>query len=321
MRHIIPISGKDSLAAAIVQTTRFPELSYEFFFNDTGCELPPVYEWLNKVERITGWKIKRIGQPLEKIIEGYNGFLPGQRSRYCTRESKIQPMERWLDGDRCTIYYGLRSDENRTGYVPLAGSKITPSYPLRPDGVWPGLDLAGVWSLLKVKNIEPPKFEWTRLIDAVAAKMPSDWQEKISEIEYSVLFSWRTRANCYLCFYQRQYELLGLLEHYPALYRRMAAFEKPASEKPKAKRKVKVSESRQCVLEVGDAEPIDSLYTWRDGYSLDELANDAEMQRRIFNRRVDEVCNYILSKYQGQLLGLVVDNEISERSCGLLCGK
>ena len=34
MRHLILISGKDSLACAIVQTERAPSLPYEFVFND-----------------------------------------------------------------------------------------------------------------------------------------------------------------------------------------------------------------------------------------------------------------------------------------------
>ena len=64
MRHIIPISGKDSLATALVQTTRYPNLPYEFLFNDVGCELPETYAWLDAVERKTGWKINRVGKCL-----------------------------------------------------------------------------------------------------------------------------------------------------------------------------------------------------------------------------------------------------------------
>lgn len=58
MRHIIPISGKDSLATAIVQITRDPSLEYEFVFNPTGLELPPVFEWIDNVEKYYGEKLK-----------------------------------------------------------------------------------------------------------------------------------------------------------------------------------------------------------------------------------------------------------------------
>ena len=40
MRHIIPISGKDSLATAISQRARFPDVPYEYVYNDTRMELP-----------------------------------------------------------------------------------------------------------------------------------------------------------------------------------------------------------------------------------------------------------------------------------------
>lgn len=51
MRHIIPISGKDSLWTAIYQKQKDPSLPYEYLFNDTGAELPDTYAWLDKVER------------------------------------------------------------------------------------------------------------------------------------------------------------------------------------------------------------------------------------------------------------------------------
>lgn len=50
MRHIIPISGKYSLAAALVQLQIDPSLDYEYVFNPTGAELPCVFEWIKKVE-------------------------------------------------------------------------------------------------------------------------------------------------------------------------------------------------------------------------------------------------------------------------------
>lgn len=68
MRHIIPISGKDSLATAIVQTTMHPELCYEYIYNDTYAELPETYDWLNSVEKKMGFSIQRIGKSLKDVI-------------------------------------------------------------------------------------------------------------------------------------------------------------------------------------------------------------------------------------------------------------
>lgn len=43
IRHIIPISGKDSLCTAIVQR-QAEALEYEYLFNPTGSELPEVFQ-------------------------------------------------------------------------------------------------------------------------------------------------------------------------------------------------------------------------------------------------------------------------------------
>ena len=59
MKHIIPISGKDSLTTAIVQINRQPDLNYEFIYNDTGAELPETYEWINKIEQQLNIKINK----------------------------------------------------------------------------------------------------------------------------------------------------------------------------------------------------------------------------------------------------------------------
>ena len=60
MRHIIPISGKDSLATAIVQKRISPDIEYEYVFNPTGAELPEVFEWLDKVEVYSALVLFRI---------------------------------------------------------------------------------------------------------------------------------------------------------------------------------------------------------------------------------------------------------------------
>lgn len=165
MRHLMLISGKDSLAAALVQTARAPELHYEFVFNDVGTELPEAYAWLDEVERKTGWEIKRVGVSLLEKIAAFGGYLPSRRNRYCTRSGKIEPMEELIGEDECTVYYGLRADEDRVGYVPFRKPNMTPAYPLRDSGI----DLQGVFSILDARGLVPPDFFWGRLYDAAAA--------------------------------------------------------------------------------------------------------------------------------------------------------
>lgn len=48
-RHILGISGgKDSAALAVYMRDNYPELDIEYFFTDTGKELPEVYDFLGR---------------------------------------------------------------------------------------------------------------------------------------------------------------------------------------------------------------------------------------------------------------------------------
>lgn len=286
MRHIIPISGKDSLATALIQTARYPDLPYEFIFNDVGAELPETYQWLKEVERQTGWEIVRIGKDLQALIALRNGFLPSPRARYCTRETKIEPMKAYLKGTEATIYYGLRADEVRTGYVPIGSDTIIPSYPLRDMGI----DLQGVYAICQARGLEPPTFFWQRLYDAVSASVEwANWEERLNRTEKRILFSGRSRANCFFCFFQRQYEFLWLYETHHALYVTSRDMEKDE-------------------------------YTFQPTFRLAELEDEAR-RADIFNRKVSDTVKYIRGKYQSNLFPLEVDSEIALTSCGLLCGK
>lgn len=165
MRHIIPISGKDSLATAIWQTTHHPELNYEFVFNDTRAELPETYEWLARVESVLGIRIERIGKNLEAIIDE-QAILPSPRIRFCTERAKIRPMDRFIGAETAIVYFGLRADEpDRVGAFKT--KKLTPCYPLREAGI----GLATVYRIVQGRDLMPPSFFWQRLYDAVAKQM------------------------------------------------------------------------------------------------------------------------------------------------------
>jgi hypothetical protein len=330
MRHIIPISGKDSLATALLQTAHRPDLPYEFVFNDTGCELPETYGWLAQVEQKTGWGIARIGESLEAKIRSYNGFLPGPRSRYCTIETKIEPFEACLGGDRATVYYGLRADERRTGYIPFAGSSITPAYPLRrkdEGGIAPnGFDLQAVYAILEARDLLPPDFFCPDLYKAVSDRLHDvEWEAQLTRWQRRSLFSWRSRGNCYMCFYQQQFELLGLLKYHPDYFWRMASFEKRHADQPEAKRQKRSPSAQQLALIDTPVAPPDWAYTWRSEYSLESFAGDRAMQDRIFAKRVDQVVKQILEILSARTFGAAINFEIADdmadTSCGLICGK
>ena len=54
-RHVLGLSGgRDSAALAMYMRQNRPELDIDYFFTDTGKELPEVYEFLVKLEGFFG---------------------------------------------------------------------------------------------------------------------------------------------------------------------------------------------------------------------------------------------------------------------------
>ena len=59
MRNICGISGgKDSSALAVYMRNKVPDM--EYFFCDTGAELPETYKYLAKLEVVLGKKIAKL---------------------------------------------------------------------------------------------------------------------------------------------------------------------------------------------------------------------------------------------------------------------
>ena len=296
-RHIIPISGKDSLATAIWQTELAPALPYEFVYNDTRAELPETYQWLDLVDKTLGITITRLGKNLEAMIAEH-GMLPSVRIRFCTRDSKIRPMRRFLKGGKAFVYFGLRADEpDRVGAWET--SSLIPKYPLREAGI----GLATVYRIVEGRDLMPPAFLWQRLFDAVTtdvgpvgADIINGWPRWVKDR----VFAWRSRPNCFFCFFQRRYEWVGLLEHHPDLFDKAVAIE----------------------TEFGNGEGM------RRGAGFNWIAEDYPLSRirenapAIFEKRVAAICKLIRSQQQGELFkGTLDEMDIVGTSCGLLCGK
>lgn len=294
MRHIIPISGKDSLATAIVQRTLEPDLPYEFIYNDTRMELPETYEWLDLVESTLGIKIIRIGKSLEAIIYE-KGMLPSASMRYCTQESKIVPMNKWLNKEPSVIYIGLRFDEDRAGLEPAKNQTVR--YPLKENH----MRLSNVYDVCKSKNLMPPKFFWERLFNRVAEILqcsPEAIRKQISEeMVFDRMFAWRSRPNCFMCFYQRRYEWIGLREFHPLLFNHAKEIEEKFA---------------------GDRR--ENAFYWIQDLPLSELEKKVNYY---FSKRAMDLASIISKKFQGDFFShLIIDNmELAQKSCGLFCGK
>lgn len=288
MRHIIPISGKDSLATALVQISKEPDLPYELVFNPTGAEIPGVTDWINRVAEYLQRPITFVGEDLFEIIEDYNYFLPSRRARYCTRQSKIEPFEKWIGNDECMVYYGIRADENRQGYTNPTG-RITPVLPL----VLAGMGITEVYKIISEHGLKPPTFFWQPVFDAVNRVVDVS-QTNLTEWQIDVLFAGRTRANCYFCFNQRKYEWVWLLDTHPDLFWKAESMEHLGGEKS---------------------------YYW----GADSLKSISENADKIRKKRIDAIIKTLRSAQHGVIN--FPDNEVdfidtlSITSCGLFCGK
>lgn len=195
LRHIVSLSGgKDSTALAVYLRDRISEL--EYVFCDTGAELPETYEYLERLQVYLGRPIVYLradGKTLFDRIREHGGFLPSPRVRWCTRELKIQPFERYVGSDYAYVYIALRADETgRTGYLPRRPN-IVPKYPF----IEAGITHDDVLRILETSGLGLPEY-----------------------------YRWRSRSGCFCCFFQQRVEWIGLLENHPELYWRAAELEK-----------------------------------------------------------------------------------------------
>lgn len=197
VRHILGLSGgKDSTALAVYMHQRVPEM--EYFFCDTGKELPETYEYLERVQARLGIKIARLSaeRDFDWWLDVYNGFLPSPNSRWCTKQLKIAPLERFIGDDHAISYVGIRADEHRDGYISTRPTVVA-RYPFKEDGL--------------------VKEDIVKLLEDSGIGMPS-------------YYSWRSRSGCSFCFFQRKYEWVMLAEKHPEQFAEAVRYEQEHSD-------------------------------------------------------------------------------------------
>jgi len=202
-RHILGVSGgRDSAALAVYMRQHHPALQIEYFFTDTGKELPEVYEFLDKLEGFLGKPIERLNpdRDFDFWLSEYGNFLPSPRTRWCTRQLKLRPLEHWLrddleSGTMVHSYVAIRSDEpSREGYQ-STHPNMKVHLPLRDAEI----DRAGVLEILSQAEVGEPAY-----------------------------YGWRSRSGCTFCFYQQKIEWVRLAEHHPDHFDEAVAYEKTA---------------------------------------------------------------------------------------------
>jgi len=204
-KHVLGLSGgRDSAALAVFMRQHHPELDIEYFFTDTGKELPEVYEYLGRLEGFLGQPILRLNpdRDFDFWLKQYNDFLPSPQSRWCTRQLKLRPFEQWLrpkleDGETIYSYVAIRSDEEyREGYA-SKNDRLIVRLPFKEVGI----DKAGVLEILDSAGLGLPTY-----------------------------YEWRTRSGCTFCFFQQKIEWVRLKEHHPDAFEEAKAYEKNSVE-------------------------------------------------------------------------------------------
>jgi hypothetical protein len=204
-KHVLGLSGgRDSAALAVYMRQHHPQLDIEYFFTDTGKELPEVYEYLGRLEGFLGKEILKLNpdRNFDFWLKQYNTFLPSPQTRWCTRQLKLRPFEHWLrpmldSGVSIYSYVAIRADEEyREGYSSKLG-KLVVKLPFKEAGI----DKAGVLEILEAAGLGLPKY-----------------------------YAWRTRSGCTFCFFQQKIEWVRLREHHPDAFEEAKAYEKNALE-------------------------------------------------------------------------------------------
>lgn len=194
VRHLLGLSGgKDSAALAIYLKDKIPNI--EYFFTDTGAELPETLEFVDLMEDYLGKKIVRLngGRKFDYYLKLHNNYLPSAQQRWCTINLKLKPFEEFVGADPVISYVGIRADEpQRNGYISTKPN-IKAVFPFKEDG----LVRNDIINLLEESGLGLPKY-----------------------------YDWRSRSGCHFCFYQRKIEWIGLYENHPDLFEDAKTYEK-----------------------------------------------------------------------------------------------
>ena len=188
VRHVLGISGgKDSTALAVYLRKKYPMLDIEYYFCDTGKELPETYELLTNLESVLGKKIERLeaaknspeGNSFDHFLELYGGYLPSSASRWCTRKLKLEPFEKFVADDLVISYVAIRGDENREAYISKKPN-IQSIFPFRKN-IW-SEDV--ISAILNNKNISTIRKYYSNLVKEEKLKAILETIEKPISQEY-----------------------------------------------------------------------------------------------------------------------------------------
>jgi hypothetical protein len=203
--HVLGLSGgKDSAALAVYMRQHYPDLNIEYFFTDTGKELPEVYEFLGRLEGFLGKPILKLNsdKDFDHFLRINGNYLPSPQSRWCTRKLKIDPFKQWIKPwleakEKVFSYVAIRADEDHRDGMIAQDDNLIVKLPFREDGI----DKPGVIEILDGSGLGLPKY-----------------------------YDWRSRSGCTFCFFQQKIEWVHLKQRHPSEFEEAKAYEKTALE-------------------------------------------------------------------------------------------
>lgn len=195
VRRILGLSGgKDSAALAVYLHKHKQIQNIEFFFCDTGKELPETYDYLDRLKARLGIKIVTLAaeRGFDHWLDVYGGVLPSPNVRWCTKALKIEPIEKFVGDDEAVSYIAIRADEtDRKGYISTKPN-IQAVFPFIDDGY----TRDDVFRILDESGIGRPKY-----------------------------YDWRSRSGCFFCFFQQKIEWVRLADSHPDLFEEAVKYE------------------------------------------------------------------------------------------------
>lgn len=202
-KYLLPCSGgNDSTALAILLCCLFPHIDWILLFTDTKAEPQATMDNLTLLEETLGRKIVRLvpEMGLFERIDHYGGFLPSQRQRWCTRELKILPFDKYIrenlagENVRVWSFVGIRADENRFGFI-SEDDDLQMVFPFKAMGV----DREAVYEIVN------------------------------RTLGIARTYQSRSRSGCTPCPFQRRSEIVGLLLETPKDFEKGLSYEKLAA--------------------------------------------------------------------------------------------
>lgn len=198
--------GADSTVLGLMFAAFFPEYKamIRYIFTDTGAEPESAYQTLNDFENMTGATIDRIkgDRDFFELIDDHNQFLPSFKQRYCTSKLKLKPLQDYFDrvfkGKNIFNAAGIRADE---------------------------ADREGLSFVVEFENQKFDRGTYLPFIELGVTK------RQVFEILNRTIgipstYAYKSRSGCFLCFFMRLSEYVGMLIQDPNNFKRTEELEK-----------------------------------------------------------------------------------------------